>query len=481
MPEGSHITQMDTVKHELIEKLSNIVGERNLLQGDALIQRSRHFNDARPPEAIALVMPTTTEQVSKVLASCNAENQTVVTHGGVTGLVGGDHSSSDDVILSLERMNTIEDIDLQSSTMTVQAGCILETVQKAAADADKFFPLDLGARGSCTIGGNIATNAGGLSVLRYGMMRNQVLGLEVVLADGTVISSLNHLLKNNSGYDLKQLFIGSEGTLGVVTRAVLRLQPAANSIQTALLAFDQFSQATATLHALSSKLNGQLSAFEILWNNFYRLSTENIDESFSPPLDSDYPFYAVIEARGDNIQQDELAFNQALEQVAEAGDITDAVVAQSSQQAQQIWAVRENVECTKQYGIRFRYDISLPIANMEQYIVETEAELIEQFPNMIFCCYGHIADNNLHLQISPQDDTLTIDAANTTQAHHQANQIVYQPLQAIGGSISAEHGIGKIKKTYLHLCKSDVEISIMKQLKLSLDPKSVLNPGKIFD
>jgi len=257
-------------KQALVEKLSNIVGQHNLLQGEELLQRARHFNDARPPETLAFVLPTSTQHISEILALCNAEGQTVVTHGGVTGLVGGDHASHKDVILSLERMSSIENIDLHGNTMMVQAGCILETVQKKAADADRYFPLDLGARGSCTIGGNIATNAGGLSVLRYGMMRNQVLGLEVVLADGTVLSSLNQLLKNNAGYDLKQLFIGSEGTLGVVTRAVLRLQPATSSIQTALLAFDQFSQVTETLETLSRQLNGQLSAFEIIWNNFYR-------------------------------------------------------------------------------------------------------------------------------------------------------------------------------------------------------------------
>ncbi|MEE9334131.1 MAG: FAD-binding oxidoreductase [Granulosicoccaceae bacterium] len=468
------------LKQELIQALSDIVGERNLLQGEALNQRSRHFNDARPPEALALVMPTTTEQVSKVLAACNSENQSLVTHGGLTGLVGGEQSTTDDVVLSLERMTKIENIDLQSSTMTVQAGCILETVQKAAADADKYFPLDLGARGSCTIGGNIATNAGGLSVLRYGMMRNQVLGLEAVLADGTVMSSLNQMLKNNAGYDLKQLFIGSEGTLGVVTRAVLRLQPAPSSVQTALLAFDQFSQITATLDTLSSKLNGQLSAFEIIWNNFYRLSTANNSKS-SPPLDNHYPFYAVVESRGADVQQDEVVFNQAIEQLAEAGAITDATIAQSSQQSRQIWEIRENVECTKHYGARFRYDISLPVASMDHYIAELEAALVKQLPNLIFCVYGHIADGNLHLQIAPQEQAITNDAMQAAQLHDHVNQLVYQPLQALGGSISAEHGIGKIKKAYLHLCKSDVEISIMKQLKRSLDPKNMLNPGKIFD
>jgi len=468
-------------KQSLLAELSSIVGPSNLLQGDDLLQRARHFEDARPPEALAIVLPTTTQHISEVLALCNAEGQAVVTHGGVTGLVGGAHSSSSDVIISLERMNSIENIDLQNNTMTVQAGCILETIQKTVADADRYFPLDLGARGSCTIGGNIATNAGGLSVLRYGMMRNQVLGLEAVLADGTVMSSLNQMLKNNAGYDLKQLFIGSEGTLGIVTRAVLRLQPASSSVQTALLAFDRFSQVTDTLETLSSKLNGQLSAFEIIWNNFYRLSTEDEHYSHTPPLDNDYPFYAVIESRGADVQQDELTFNQALEQLVENESITDATIAQSTQQARQIWEVRENVECTKQYGTRFRYDISLPIASMDKYVGDIETALIKRLPNMLYCVYGHIADGNLHLQISPRDEALTSDAAQTTALHDEVNQLVYRPLQALGGSVSAEHGIGTIKKAYLHLCKSEIEISIMRQLKQSLDPNLVLNPGKIFD
>lgn len=468
---------MDALRQEL----TNIVGERNILFGDALAQRARHYNDARPMEAFVLVMPTSTEQVSSVLALCNAQGQSVVTHGGLTGLVGGDQTTTDDVILSLERMNTIEAIDTLGNTMTVQAGCILDTVQKAAAASGKYFALDLGARGSCTIGGNIATNAGGLSVLRYGMMREQVLGLEAVLADGTVISSLNHMLKNNAGYDLKQLFVGSEGTLGVITRAVLRLRPAANSVQTALLAFDNFNQVTDTLNLLSSSLNGQLSAFEIIWNRFYRISTEDKRDSFAPPLDTNYPLYAIAESRGANVQQDEHAFNQAIENAAEAGAITDATIAQSNQQGRQIWEIRENVEASKKLDPTFLYDISLPIASMEHYIAELEPALIKRWPDLKFYSFGHLADGNLHLHISPQDQSAADNPTKLAQLHHEVNQLVYQPLTTLGGSVSAEHGIGKIKKDYLSLCKSTTEIAIMRQLKQALDPNGVLNSGKIFD
>jgi FAD/FMN-containing dehydrogenase len=465
----------------LIAEFVDIVGKKNVVQGDRLSQRPKHYLDAGPTTAKVLVSPDTTEQVSAVLKACHATGQVVVTHGGLTGLVGGDDANSTQVILSLERMNTIENIDTVGNTMTVQAGCVLEHVQNAAANAGKHFALDLGARGSCTIGGNIATNAGGLSVLRFGMMREQVLGIEAVLADGTVMSSLNQMLKNNAGYDLKQLFIGSEGTLGVVTRAVLRLRPASTSVQTALFAFDQFSQVTDTLATLSNELSGQLSAFEVIWNNYYRVSTEDKRDSFSPPLDSNYPLYVIAEACGNNIERDTHAFQHAVEQAAEAGSISDAVIAQSTTQARQIWEIRENVGSAMRDDPTFLYDISLPISDMEAYVAAVEPALIKRWPDLKFFCFGHLADGNLHLQIAPLDQASQGDDELTAKLHDAVNQIVYEPLTKMGGSVSAEHGIGKIKKAYLPLCRSTTEIAIMRQLKQALDPNGVLNPGIIFD
>lgn len=282
----------------LIDTLEGIVGEQHLLSALQVQERATHFWDSTPLVAKALVRPANTLETSQVLKACHDAGQSVVTHGGVTGLVDGNHSTSSDIILSLERQKDIEVLDTVGCTVTVQAGAILQTVQLAAADVGLQLGIDLGARGSCTIGGNVATNAGGLSVLRYGMMREQVLGLEAVLADGTIISSMNRLLKNNTGYDLKQLFIGSEGTLGIVTRVVLRLRAATPQVDTALLAFDKFSDVTSTLSELSTALNGTLDAFEIIWQRFYRLNTDpDRTDTLRAPLSRDYPVYAIVEAK----------------------------------------------------------------------------------------------------------------------------------------------------------------------------------------
>jgi len=260
------IDNVKTTNREcLLDALANIVGPSNVLRGEQVSQRATHFWDSTPLVAKAIVRPANTAETSAVLKLCHEQSQTVVTHGGVTGLVDGNRTTSDDIILSLERQNHIESIDEKGRTMLVQAGAVLQNIQEAAADANLQFGLDLGARGSCTIGGNISTNAGGLSVLRYGMTREQVLGLEVVLADGTVLSSLNQMMKNNAGYDLKHLFIGSEGTLGIITRAVLRLRPATPHIDTALMAFASFDQVSDLLGEFSASLNGLVILSMPLW------------------------------------------------------------------------------------------------------------------------------------------------------------------------------------------------------------------------
>jgi len=315
---------------DLITSLKSIVGDEHVLSQAEVALRATHFWDSSPMQAFALVKPCSTEQVSAVLKLCHSQRQPVVTHGGVTGLVDGAKSSQAEIVLSLERMRNIESVDPAGRTMTVQAGCILQQVQEAAHEHGLLYGLDLGARGSCTIGGNISTNAGGLSVLRYGMTREQVLGLEAVMADGTVLNSMNTLLKNNAGYDLKQLFIGSEGTLGVVTRAVLRLRPNTPTVNTAILAFNSFEQVSDTLAHMSANLNSQLNAFEIIWNEFYRLSTNNdIQGSTRAPLSNNYTAYAIVESQGSNSAADQQMFMQALESAIEDEKIVDAVVAQS--------------------------------------------------------------------------------------------------------------------------------------------------------
>ena len=475
----------------IVSKLEEIVGSQHVLSQSEVAERATHFWNPAPMQALALVKPANTKETSMVLKACHAAGQPVVTHGGVTGLAEGDKSNAKDIILSLERQRSIESIDITGRNMTVQAGCILQSVHDAARDADLLYGLDLGARGSCTIGGNISTNAGGLSVLRYGMTRDQILGLEVVLADGTVLSSMNKMMKNNAGYDLKQLFIGSEGTLGVVTRAVLRLRPATTTANTAIVAFDNFEQVKATLLHMSASLNAELNAFEIIWNDFYQLSTDQTVQGASrAPLPDNLFAYAIIESRGANNDADELRFTQALEEAMHKELITDAVIAQSEQERADIWQIRENVDLTLRHQPLFVYDISLPIDSMQDYLDSISASLRALWPNVIVYAYGHLADSNLHVTIAPEPANFIKDPNSQpariqdfnnaeSEWYQHCNKTVFEPLTALGGSISAEHGIGLLKKAHLHYSRTPEEIATMQLLKKSLDPENILNPGKI--
>jgi FAD/FMN-containing dehydrogenase len=478
---------------ELLGLLVEIVGAEHVLTGDDVRNRATHFWDASPLTAKALVKPLNTAQVSAVMKVCHDAGQAVVTHGGKTGLADGEKSTADDIILSLERMCNIESIDPVGKTITVQAGCVLQSVQDKAQSAGLLYGLDLGARGSCTIGGTIATNAGGLSVLRYGMTREQVLGIEAVLADGTILSSMNAMMKNNAGYDLKQLFIGSEGTLGVITRAVLRLRPNTASVNTALLAFENFDQVTDTLKYMSQQFNENLNAFEVLWNEYYSLVTnEQIQGAAKAALSSNYALYVVMETRGANPEQDESQFMLALESAMNSGLIVDAMVPQSEQDRADVWQIRENVDIVLKHQPAFIYDISLPIASMQSYLDDVENKLKEQWPDATMYAYGHLADSNLHVTVAPFPQNYASESAATTTAiaafseteqrcYETSNKIVFEPLTALGGSVSAEHGIGLLKKPYLHYSRTPEEIATMQLLKNALDAKHILNPGKIVN
>lgn len=481
----------------LLTTLRDIVGENHVLDASRVAERSRHVWSSEPLQALALVRPATTSEVSKVLKACRAAGQVVVTHGGRTGLADGEHSTRQDLIVSLERMQRIDAVDEVSQTITVDAGALLEAVQRTANEAGLQLGLDLGARGSCTIGGNIATNAGGLSVLRYGMMREQVLGLEVVLADGTVVSSMNRMLKNNAGYDLKQLFIGSEGTLGIVTRAVLRLRPATPSRCTALLAHEQFANVTDCLAQLRAKLGAELNAFEVLWHAFYELNTNpEYPGTERPPLGA-HPYYTLVEMRGAHQARDTERFEAALGDLLKSGCISDAVLPASEAERQRIWNLRENVETVRGHHPVFVYDISLPIADMQHWLDSLHPQLRVLWPNVIVYTYGHLADGNLHLQIAPFPERYQHSKQACARDHTSAEQkhlppeavseleatsdrIVYQTLSQFSGSISAEHGIGLKKKAFLHLSRTTEEIQLMQTFKHALDPDGLLNPGKIL-
>jgi FAD/FMN-containing dehydrogenase len=424
-------------------------------------------------QARAIVRPANTAEVSEVLKLCYATGQGVVAHGGLTGLVGGARAGKDDIVLSLERMKDIEPVDTVNRTLTVEAGVPLQSVHEAAEEAGLLFPLDLGARGSCTIGGNIATNAGGNSVIRYGMMREQLLGVEAVLADGTIISSLNGVIKNNTGYDLKQLFIGSEGTLGIVTRAVLRLRPLPRSSNTALVAIKDFDLLGRFLSDMDAALGGTLSAFEVMWNDFYSLIIGH-NKSHGEPLKPSHRFYVLLESTGGHEEGDKIRFQDALEEAFEAELIVDAVIAQSKQQREDLWAIRDDIEGLSQALFPpLVFDISLGIQQMDAYVDEIRDQLSDRWPDSRLVVFGHLGDGNIHLAITvgshAPDDARAVEA------------IVYEALGRCQGVVSAEHGIGLDKRKYLKHSRNEDEIALMKILKNALDPRGILNPGKIFE
>ena len=451
----------------IIDELAQALGEHQVLVGDSISQRATSYWDQSPTTAKALLKPRSTAEVSAALKICHSHGQTVVTHGGLTGCVQGAVASPDEVIISLERMNTIEAVDSQGGTVTVQAGVILEVLQQNLAEQDLLFPLDLGARGSCTIGGNISTNAGGINVLRYGMMRNLVLGLEAVLADGTVISSMNQMLKNNTGYDLKQLFIGSEGTLGVVTRVIVRLFPLPASRQTALVAMDSFDDVASLLREMQSDLAGTLSAFEVMWNNYFHPVTA--EGHHRAPLNRDYPFYVLLEAEGADPIADEERINHVLERAFEDGLIVDAVIPKSDTERRALWDIREVFDPVLP---SYLYDVSLPIKDMATFVDRLESAMKRRWPKVVCNVFGHIADGNLHLFLNPGEEG---------DHHSECDQIVYGCLDDFEGSISAEHGIGVEKRSWLKNSRSSQEIALMRSLKQLMDPENLLNPGKIFE
>ena len=450
-------------------ELKAIVGEQGMLEGAAVRERGSALFHGQV-EADILVRPRNTAQVSDILKLCNSRGQTVVTHGGLTGLVQGADAGRADIVLSLESMNAIERIDVAGRSLRAQAGVQLGRVQRAAEEHAMVFPLDLGARDSATVGGNISTNAGGLRVLRYGMMRNLVLGVEAVLADGTVLTSLNRMLKNNAGYDLKQLFIGSEGTLGVVTRAELRLVSRTRSQETLLASLPSFDAMVELLGRLDSGLGGQLAAFEALWGNYYDFNTAPPAQN-AAPLPRGAPFYVIAESLGGDPAADRARLEAVLGEAMESGVVGDVVIANSETERRAIWAVREDVWQVQNIAALLTFDVSLPIENMKDYAGEVcEAVRIFAGDNRAFV-FGHMADGNLHIVVAAGDD-----AATRARVEH----IVYQPLAAIGGSVSAEHGIGLEKRAYLPLSRTAAEISTMRLLKQALDPKGILNPGKVF-
>lgn len=457
---------------DFLDALRRVLTHGDLLLGEDVTSRAAGVWRSDHLHAGAIVRPTSTEEVSAVLALCHEHGQRVVTHGGLTGLVHAADAAPNELVVSMERLNRIEETDTGGRTMTVQAGVPLQAIHEAAEAEGYMFPVDLGARGSCQIGGNVSTNAGGLRVIRYGMTRDNVLGLEAVLADGTVVSSMNHMLKNNSGYDLKQLFIGSEGTLGVVTRLVLRLRTALPAQHTALVALPDYAAVLRFLSYLDGALSGNLSAYEVMWPDYFLYQREKLGGA-AGQMDAGQPFYAIVESLGADQEREAEAFERTLARAAEDGLLADALVAKSDAERAAIWRIRDEVEHLFEVGDLIFFDVSLPTPPMEDYVAGVRRALEAQdFPVHLFS-FGHLGDGNLHFAVASGQDT----------EHHRTaiERCVYAPLEALGGAVSAEHGIGLEKKPWLGISRSDSEIALMRRLKQALDPNGILNTGKVFD
>ena len=451
--------------------LRDALGADAVRVGEQIGERSMtDWTRHEPTRAAALLLPRTTEQVSQALAICHAAHQPVVPQGGMTGLAGGAIPRATDIALSLERLSGVEEIDPASATMTVLAGTTLQTAQEAAAQAGFELALDLGARGSCQIGGNLATNAGGNRVIQSGTARDQVLGLEVVLANGAVLSALGKMVKNNTGFDLKHWFIGSEGTLGVITRAVLRLHPQRAARHTALVALDNYDAAVSLLRRLATRFGNDIGAFEIMWPDFYEFGVA-LAGARSPFAEA-HPLYALIEHASFDAEDDGERFAAALAEALDAHVIRDAVIAQSVADARALWGVRE---CTAEFPVRLdpiNFDVSLPIGEIGRFVERCRAALDRQWPGNASYFFGHIGDSNLHL---------TVDGRSVPDVdHHAVYAFVYEMLGPLHGSVSAEHGIGLLKREFLPISRSREELAAMAAIRQALDPHGILNPGKLF-
>ncbi len=459
---------LDTVR----AALAAVAGPRHVIAGDEA--GARYTTDVLKKYSASpafVVKAGSTEEVSAIVSVAARHGLPITVIGGQTGTSGGAIASDGGIALSLERMNRILEIDPVAMTLTVEAGCILQTAQEAVEAQRAFLPLDLGSRGSAAIGGTIASNAGGNRVLRWGMMREMVTGLEVVLADGTIVSSLTGMIKDNAGYAWKQLMIGSEGTLGIVTKAVLRLRPEPLTNQTALVALSSFDKVIRLLRELESVLSGQLSSFEVMWGDFYAAMTEA--RPGSPPLAYGHGFYVLIERLGGDPEIDLAQFERVLMARIDQGLIDDAVIASSGRERDALWAVREDMTPgLAQFRPFTVYDVSMALTAMPRFEAEVRHNVETAFPGARMIFYGHAGDGNLHIVIHVGKDGAAHECA--------VDRLVYQAVRAVGGSIAAEHGVGMSRIPFLGMTRSRAELDLMRRLKAALDPQDLLNPGKVL-
>ncbi|MFV0678169.1 FAD-binding oxidoreductase [Variovorax sp. tm] len=456
--------------NEVSQALARALGESRIsLDPARLSGHAGDWSEAKRLTPALMVYPRTPQEVAAALAVCTRLKQRIVVQGGLTGLAGGATPRGGEVALSLSKLNAIEDLDTVGGTVRIQAGVVLEALQQRVEQENWSFPLDLGARGSCHVGGNAATNAGGNRVIRFGTMREMVLGLEVALPDGRLLSMLNRVKKNTTGIDLKHLFIGSEGALGVITRLDLKLSPKPTSACTALCALPDFEAATRLVRELQRALPA-LSAFELMWSDYLTAAAEAT--ALRRPFEDDHPVYVLVETLGVNDLSDREALEGELGKALETGIVCDVIVAQSVDDTQRLWAYREAIgELLGTLKPFAAFDIGIPMPRMGEFVAHVGQELRQRFPHQMHLFFGHIGDGNLHVLSGPH-----VSATNL----HAIEQIVYGATADAGGCISAEHGIGVIKKDFLHLSRNAEELAVMRNLKALFDPGNILNAGRIF-
>jgi FAD/FMN-containing dehydrogenase len=466
---------------DFLERCRDIVGPDQVLTKDA--DMAPYMTDWRgrfTGRALAVLRPADTAQVAALVKACVAWRVPLVPQGGKTGLVlgGVPDDSGTAVLLSMGRMNQVRAVDPLNRTITVDAGCVLQAIQEAANDAGCLFPLSLAAEGSCTIGGNLSTNAGGTAVLRYGNTRELCLGLEVVTPQGEVWSGLRGLRKDNTGYDLRDLFIGAEGTLGIITGAVLKLFPQPKASITALVALTSPRRALDLLSLAQDYCGASLTGFELMSDFCLRLVATHFPQ-LPQPFVTRHAQYVLLELSSSESERHAVSLLETvIEDALEQGLADDAVVATSVAQSRGLWQVREHISMAQAAaGKNIKHDISLPISRIGEFIEVTDAALLHAFPGCALVCFGHLGDGNLHYNVAPPDGT----AHEEFLAHQDAiNRIVHDSVDAFGGSISAEHGIGVLKRDELQRYKSTVELGMMRAIKAALDPLGIMNPGKIL-
>ncbi|MFY1051199.1 FAD-binding oxidoreductase [Ectopseudomonas khazarica] len=472
---------MTRLPEDLLPALHDVLGEAGLItDAESMQSYLSDWRNAYRGQAAAVLRPGTTEEVAAAVRLCAQAGVALVPQGGNTGLCGGSipDESGAQMVLSLTRLKRIREVDVANATITVEAGVILQQLQDAAAEVGRLFPLSLGAEGSCTVGGNLATNAGGTAVLRYGNMRDLALGLEVVLPDGRIWDGLRGLRKDNTGYDLKQLFIGSEGTLGIITAAVLKLFPALRSLTTAWVALPSPQAAVALLGQMRGLCGDRLTGFELMSRQSLEFVLRHVAGA-SDPFAEGHPWYVLIELSD---TQPDAALNDLLEQgLGEAFEqalVLDAVVAGSQAQVKALWALREGIsEAQNHEGPSLKHDISVPVSRIPDFIARTDRALQQAFPGVRVVAYGHVGDGNLHYNISkpPGSD----DAPFKAQAE-AIMRVIYDSTQEDDGSISAEHGLGQSKRAAAQHYKAPLELELMRSIKQALDPAGLMNPGKLL-